>query len=1016
MTTEYALNVRGRPPVQNRFSIGKRAGLDRAITFQAGESGARRINHLATMPKATDTPSAGTGRYVQVNQEFYGKLVQDYPDLGEELVVFLKKYQTVGHYVDVNYAFSVDNIDLDATDNQPLATTEIGGLILDWVSADGYPGIAATYGTTNDVTVCLHAAFQTTTDNDNVGNEGEPTNFGPFVRGAGDLGYFICACLLRDGADNKIKLAIIEVNGATRTTLVERSIPITLADQNWATSKGVGVYGDLCIRCWATATTVSASVVWPTVGLNTDTEGTPNFQITVNNTTNASYTRGGGFAPFTVTTNPTGSDTDNRWHIKSIAYTKFVPNDPDEAYRLTRAAGVISPPPLRYYMPSTAVGVSVTTGGTVTTFTGTSQNTLPGAPALDTQAIPEADQTGGFVAGGATTSKSKYIVPTTSWPELYAVETRGKADPGSAAHEDIMGAAFRVRQSSAAYDSAILIEVKHTGSAEYARARFDRFESMRVVQVLAGARSTLTSISTSNANNPPFRSEHWHRWAETGSATPSAVDLTWAMNGVTIKTFAAVGSSWNSLFNTPGNVVGSCFYGDTALGGGFTDNTYAFGMRLVDTTNSSATVVSETECRYAAFTTGYVDVGVIQDNTLQRCAGVGLSNPVVSSAVLGKKWYAVDGLASKVISPEDFTVADWTATAGTFPEKCRVVAAFRRSIVLARQSSDPSIYYISRTDDPTDWDFGADPEATSPIAGNNGSIGQPADPINALIPFDNDMLWLGHPSAITRIEGDPRSGGQLQVLTRSTGVVGPRAWCFDGRGSLWFIGIDGLYRYTLGGSMENVSGSRLVDLIDHLDAESLFVQLAYDPYSKCLLIFRTPVDGVTVGTAIAYDTENNAFWMDQYPLDQGPWSVAQPFASNPTQRRPLLGGNDGYIRWHSDSATDDDGTSIATGLDVFVTDAAGGMIESMVERLESTLSVGSATVDWKWFTASSPEAVAALTSGEASSGQWTGGYNAPSLLRCTGGSHKLRISQTSDSNTWAIERINAVFLPRGRRR
>lgn len=1025
MTTENAMNVRGFSPVNNRYELAKRAGTSKRIASAMGESGSRRVNHVATMPKASETPSSGTGTYVLVQKSFVADKVGDPTDIGEDLVVFLKQYSTAGHYVTNNYDWQVNDIDLSASSGAPLGTAKGGGLVLDWIAANGYPGVAATYGTTNDCTICFYAAFQATTDNDNVGKVGEPINFGPFVRGSGDLKDFIGACLLYDGATTAVKLAIIKVSGATRTTLLEQSVPVALDDQDWATSKGVGIRGDMCIRCYATDTTVTAELSWPSADINRAPDppgigpfplmkGNDPFRITVTNSDFSTNNRCGGAALFTATTVPTGSDTTNRWYIKGISFTKFVPRDADVAYQLTRAAGVITPPPERYYLPSTAVGVKVTTGGTVTTFTATSQTTDPGEPSLDTQNIPAAGETGsGFVSGGGTSSASAFIYPTPTWTEQYAVECRGKAEPGDQNTEDVMGAAFRIQSGNA---SAVLIEVLHGSDANYKTTKQDSFSSVRVVQVLNGVRTAITSLSTANADLPPFKSVHWHRFTDNGAnGASAAIDLGWGQNGIIIKTFAGVQASLDAVFDAPQFRCGSSFYGNN----GASEFTYAFGMRLVDTTNSSATQIGETECRYAAFTNGYVDVGVLQDGDVNRCDGLGLQNPVVSSTVLGTKWFAVDGLSNKVIDPINKTVSDWVATIGLgeVPQHCRLAATYRRSIVLARQTEDPTLWYIGRTEDPYDWDFGADPEETAPIAGNNGIVGQPADPINALIAVDNDMLIFGCPSSIFRLEGDPRINGQLQVLTRSTGIIGPRAWCFDGQGTLWFMGISGLYRLPLGApEPENISKERLVSVLDHLNAEALFVQMAYDPYDSTIRIFTTPVDGVTVGTHVVYDIRQDAFWTDQLPLEHGPWSVAQPYGSNSVDRRPVFGGNDGYLRSFSDAATSDDGTSIDSYVDIFIDDADSSFRESMIDELHCDGGASSGTFGWKWFTGASQVELSPVTTGEVDSGTFGAGYQTPRSIRRTGASHKVRLYQSSSTLVWSVDRMGITRAKMGRRR
>lgn len=426
------------------------------------------------------------------------------------------------------------------------------------------------------------------------------------------------------------------------------------------------------------------------------------------------------------------------------------------------------------------------------------------------------------------------------------------------------------------------------------------------------------------------------------------------------------------------------------------------------------------------------------NGTLERVGeSGGLPGPEIEAIVMvdpndaqAKAW-AVDGTRSIIVDLSNDTLPSWssrvlTQGAGVLPQGCALAAVFSGRAVLARQVANASIWYMSRVANPLDWDFGAEPLATSAIAGTDPAVGVPADAITALAPFGEDYLIFGCQSSIWAMIGDPGYGGRLFALTRETGMVGPRAWTFDGTGRLYFLGQGGAWVMNSPTSRpENISGRRLIGVLDRLDVFNTHVELAYDAFRGEVHWFLTPKDG-SAGTHAVYTVADEAWWLDSYPANIGPWAAAGSRGDVSQDRRVLMGGNDGYVRRHDDDALLDDGAGITARIDFAPIEFGGGMIESFATELQPFALAGGGPADWSWHVAPSPDEVAALPGSPpappAASGTLFssgGGYQRPIGLRVCGGAHKLRLSVTTDEQTtasFAIERMLAVIEPAGRRR
>lgn len=966
-TTDFMENCRITCPRTGRRGLARRAPFTKLWTETVGDSTATaglHINHLAALPIRGEGARTTAGRYVTVTDDFVGLLqrattaycsdlnrrsasvnVGSDPALlpNRDLVGFRREYHGGSpHYVKSMVQQRIQQTGLGGTpDFDPLEDDMEGGLVVSWIdSADGgYPGVAVQSACVNDVTVQMYAARTATAAENGAGTIGEPQGYGPFIRGSGDLSQYIGACLLRTGA-NEVKLSIVLVNGATRTTLVQsEALAIPAPNDIWGTADTQS-NPDLFIRIFENGGVIRAICQWPSAGVGDadspgdlggggssidseigsgDSGGTPGdgdetadnaLTCSTSNSTLLGNNRVGMAALFTSGGSGSADSCADRWYVRSITYTKIVPPDSVVIGDCDRNSPLPPDTSYRYYVPEGCIAVGLTTGGTVQTANAAwfvLDDDLTG------RIHPYKDQRWPVIKGNTAASQSSFIQISPSYgPDGVSfsgrpqVEVRGRYDAltgldSGSDTEDIAGAMLRCYTD---YKSCILIEVMHgatTGSETdpyFGKAHQDHYTEIRFVGVANGARTVLETYAVATQHMPPFHAANWQRWEDGGQSTVAALVVKWKVNGCTLRTFPALSTmtGWaayiaalNALsagavttYMNTSKLCGISFRGDDAPA----PNLNCWGGRIVDNAAESAgtRTLGEDTSVLMAFTPGRVSVGSVSGGTPRTLATGLLFNAGVRSAFLGPILYVTDGTDYYYIDGTSTLIVGvprWSATtAGTIPPGCRLICSWRGSIVLARQDADTTTYYISRVLDPFDWDYGADPFESAAFAGTSSTQGQPAQPITALMNGPDDILYFGCVGQILAMVGDPRTGGQLVVAEPNIGVLGPDAWCFDDKGNLYFVSGSGFYRIPRGATgAQNVDQDRMGELLTDIDASAMQIHLSFNPIERCVYIFRTTVNTGTANRHIVYDVEADAFMEDRYDGGDGSAPEMNPFCA-----------------------------------------------------------------------------------------------------------------------------------------
>lgn len=969
MTTYELLNVRAFPPSSDRLGGGTREGHSKLFDEdnQAGTSAARRIQGLSVLTEATNITDPSALTRVALSEDWSSQTAGNPTDLGTNWYPF---QITSSGARNINASFSINGsqqLALDSGVSSSLRSVLCGFFV------DQAVGIS----------MVIKADGQADTNFGNNGGDDQIMNVGPTLGVSNDGTTGILACVSRVGAD-QVQCKIYEYNLVTFTEK--------------ATSATLTLNGSATIIDWTISMTVSAGVVTATFESTGALTGPADLDEELTYETALTGKRG-GIGLFCA---PTTSVNVDSKVIDSVTLTKLVP--PDNTVFADGDPSIANPfDANQYYLPSPFTGIARSAAGTITTTAGgTTSGSAIEPPAIDDTANEWTVQNPG--TSNADHGQEVNFAVYTDTTQRLGITLKPK--PGGIGFSNDMASPV-FRASADGTNALILFLVAdNSGSADQGRTIITRVYGVSIVDNVA---TDLGSIWGTNLILE-FRDEDGFR------ATDDGNNINFYVNGILVYSFSpSVFGNWTTaIADGLAEHAGVGFTGgarvlSTALLPG------EFGqIQIVQGDTPAEITFDNVKNKLAIFSAETLQVGDTKELTVTDITGPNLSNPLPMAASFNRKFYAIDGIEEIIIDPATNTSSDWASavTDGTLPSGCGLVTNFRGSTYLASTNADPTIWYKSRTLDPLDWDYGADPLVSSAVAGNNGEVGQPADAITALIPYSSDYMVFGMSRSLGVLEGDPGYGGQFQIVSNETGIAGPRAFCFDDRGNLYFMGSGGLYRMMRAQfDPEPVGPRKLRRVLEEIDTSTNLIQMGFRPTDRTVRIFITPADGETVGTHVVYDTRTDGFFLDKYPLDFGPWAVAQTMGVTETDRNLILAGNDGYIRRPDDAALSDDGTAISSLVEIVIPEIEMGRAESICQEIQFVTGEGGAAVQWYWFVGDSPEEVRLMTVEDeqySATGTIQGtGFLDPVGLRETGAAHKIRFGATSSVKRWSLERAIA---------
>lgn len=361
----------------------------------------------------------------------------------------------------------------------------------------------------------------------------------------------------------------------------------------------------------------------------------------------------------------------------------------------------------------------------------------------------------------------------------------------------------------------------------------------------------------------------------------------------------------------------------------------------------------------------------ILSNTRQWIgAALNHGSPRDASAIaVAQMVYYVDGLLYKRLNLTSNAVVAWAATVGTLPidtanNTATMIATYRNRIVLSGLVADPQNWFMGAVGDPLDWDYApATTSATMAVAGNNSNAGVVGDVVTCLAPYNDDVMVMGGDHTIWVMRGDPAARGQIDNVSYKTGIVGPRAFAWDDRGSIHFFGSGRHWIMSAGSNAPQAQSAGRMDRVwGALDlsggSSGVGIQLVWDVLRRGLHIYATPNDTALTATHWFWDSRADAYWPIRYPAAMNPRSVWGFDASKADDTALLIGGSDGYVRYFDPLAKNDDGTAINSY--VQFTPISNGSTDIVLDHADVVLDTETDSATFQVYTGTTPQVATGL--------------------------------------------------------
>jgi hypothetical protein len=456
-----------------------------------------------------------------------------------------------------------------------------------------------------------------------------------------------------------------------------------------------------------------------------------------------------------------------------------------------------------------------------------------------------------------------------------------------------------------------------------------------------------------------------------------------------------------------------------------TDNTL-HKMRLVLSTQVSGATrslvnVGSSGGDIVTFTTAGVTVPTGGSGALDTTARY------VQSTTLFKLAYFTDGRQIKQYDPVTTTVSEFKClSSGAMPSRCALIETWRGRIVLARSADEPHNWFLSKKDEPTNWDFfPPTPTEIDAVAGNNSLAGLCPDIINSVIPYSEDILVFGGDHSIWALVGDPAAGGRLELVSDITGMAFGRPWCKDPNGILYFVGSrGGLFKWMPGAKPERISLYKIEKQLQEIDFSTHYVRLVWNYKDEGIHVFQCPFGaGGTQVDHWFWEQKTDSFAKDIFGTST--YTNVQPTAvmvidgDDFDDRLLLIGGEDGRVRkWDPDARSDDTRTDLTTKIpiDSFATifpivppsEFAAGL-ETQFHGLTVVLGDREAGCRYELFSSDEPDSFGAARR----QGQLSPGRNAPKWEKVVGAFCGLRLRNAAQEERWSYERGYLYAVPAG---
>lgn len=473
--------------------------------------------------------------------------------------------------------------------------------------------------------------------------------------------------------------------------------------------------------------------------------------------------------------------------------------------------------------------------------------------------------------------------------------------------------------------------------------------------------------------------------------------------------------------------------------GGTTTETLWEACPGVNVVSSGTPMKSQRLTRFLAVAGGSLkrfDGGIVRSLATAFCSG---SAPVVFSTrnvappatEVGVAIYYTDGSNYPYYNATTNTTGFLTASAGAVPAspnggKCRLCCTYGGRHTLSGLLRDPQLVFLSAIGNPQDWNYGRFPTvATQAVAAQPGSqLGECPDLVNALLPYNDDLLILLCDESIYMLSGNPAQGGQFDRVAKGIGGAFGRPFCMDPSGNMYFFSSRGsIYTMAPGSRPRRISAAIDSERFFDLNLDDHIVRMAWDDRWRGMHIFITPIDP-SAGTMnywwdgetdqpTAFTVVNNpgSWWPDRFARSiYNPMAVHVFDGDDPGDRTTMIGCRDGYIRSFDNMAEDDDGAVIESEVWVGPIVADGNAF--WLTDFQVTLSRLSSSLKYTVHIAESVEEAQYADAFDVE-GELSAGRNLSQAIRCRGHAAFIRLFGNERAVAWAVEemRVQVMAIP-----
>lgn len=235
-------------------------------------------------------------------------------------------------------------------------------------------------------------------------------------------------------------------------------------------------------------------------------------------------------------------------------------------------------------------------------------------------------------------------------------------------------------------------------------------------------------------------------------------------------------------------------------------------------------------------------------------------------------YYFVDGsnYVKASLSSATPAISAWTATSGTLPvdaagNKASIFAVFGSRIVLSGVKGSSTNWFMSWVGDPTKWDPDPNDAGAGVAGGSDDKYGLIGEEIIALIPLGRSGLVFGCRNSMSYLTADPvdSSNAQLITMSRSIGVVGPRAWCAGPNQTVFVLSKAGLFQLSPNDFAIDKSSSiseAISNVFDRTDFNDCEPTLSFDPQKNWLYMTLSRKSTPNNSVHYFYDITTQSFW------------------------------------------------------------------------------------------------------------------------------------------------------------